>query len=275
VNNLWQFVQQNPRLIFVVLLIGLPILRAVSIKLSQQAAIRRAEIERERREIERLRTGRMETESAAGGTAGPVAARTSPARTPAPSARATLEEMAAKRRGQIEEMRRRRAAAGAGTIASPGPQASRPETVAMPMRIPGSTGPTVPGTRGKQPGQRPAKQRQAAASPVPIDPRTVARDAARKRAPDGGVARRREREIEAVAQAQRDAVSRQVEQEKRDDDRRQKKQAEMVAVPSASPAPTRGVRAPILGRHLTRAEWRRAFVMQELLSPPVSLRPGP
>ena len=89
-NNLWQLIQQNPRFIILLLFIGVPIVRGIAKKLGEQAAIRRAEIERERREIERLRTGRMEME-AAGDVPGPVAARTPAARTagPAPSARAT------------------------------------------------------------------------------------------------------------------------------------------------------------------------------------------
>src|SRR5437899_6926590 len=106
-NNFWHFIKSMPpQLITVLLLFGIPTAARILKKLSEQSQKRDAAIRRERDEVERLRTGRSEVPQAAVG---------------APSARATLEEMAAKRRAQIEELRQRRQAQVTGQVSTPPP----------------------------------------------------------------------------------------------------------------------------------------------------------
>src|SRR6185436_16870032 len=86
--NFWKFIGQHPQFLVVLLAFALPTIGRILKKLGEQAQKREQGLKRERDELERLRTGRTE----------PTHTQPAPE---APSARATLEEMAAKRRAQI------------------------------------------------------------------------------------------------------------------------------------------------------------------------------
>lgn len=212
------------KLIFFLIVFGFSFLSWVFRKLQEQAAKKKARDAVERRKLESLRTGRTISE--------PVAVPTDPAE--------AARQEAAKRRAQIEELRRRqqervRQQAAAKTA----PPTARPSTpprdrpVARPLppivKIPGSTGPTVPQTR-PLPTPKPAR---------PAPKRPVAKRPEPKPEP---------RRIAAPLTTQQPAPT------------------------APAPAGPAGVSGAQPDRPRTPADWRRAIIMNEILSPPVSVR---
>src|SRR3954464_3854191 len=99
---MWSFIRQHPQVIYLLLALGVPLVARIFKTLGEQAQKRQQGLRREQDELDQLRTGRASptpVDSSAG----------------APSARQALEEMAAKRRAQIEELRQRRQAAAAAS----------------------------------------------------------------------------------------------------------------------------------------------------------------
>ncbi len=249
--------QQLLQLIVIAVIAGLSGLSWLYRKLREQQVIKRMEDERRRREEEILRTGRD-----------PMAA--------APTAEALEErrraqEIAARREAELQELRRRQSAAQS-------PQAGSGELPpGILIQIPGTRGPIVvkpiPRGRGPQPAigsrvgdhtrvQPPLQARPPQGAPT--------RDPSRSGTPPQPRPARSSRTRatkRAAQQASRDASPHQAD----------------TGVRSPSPRPddpTAGihgikpeaVRPPIVGRAMTAEDWRRAFVMRELLSPPLGVR---
>ena len=238
--------QQLVHLIIVLIIVGGSVMKVVFNKLQEQAAKRRAQQEAERRRLEALRTGR---DVEPGRPAAPMTQ--DPRQAPQ-----DLEQLARKRAAQLQELRRmqqqRQRAGGAAS-----PSASADQVI---LRVPGSSGPTVPGTRptplpmpagrappGRppqrpMPAQRPPRQdRRPAPRPQPAPPRQAAPSPKPRPAPAPEIADRPEPQPPATSLAE--------------------------------PAPHAPNRMPVLWG--TRApDWRRAFLMSEILSAPVSSRAG-
>lgn len=254
-------------LIILLLFVGFSVISWVVRKLQEQAQIRRIQAERERRELEMLRTGRVRDADAP-----PVATGGEGDR---------LRDLAARRQAQLQELRRRaqermRAERGEG-----GPRQESPV-----VYIPGSAGPVVV-ERGRTPrppattppprpvpaGRTPVPVRRPGQGGQPVTPRPA------RVGPAPEPQRRRSAQPPPVREPSR-------------------RRAEPVARPSAPPPPrvdpaaavppapvaagAAARRGPVAagaallgGRRMTPEEWRRAFIMKELLSEPVGLRdPG-
>jgi len=284
--NLIQFLRKIPtEVITIFLIFGLPVIGRILKKLADQAKLRRQALQRERDELERLRTGRAPQHEA---SATARAAQVSGA-----SARATLEEMAAKRRAQIEQMR----AQGQGR---PGPMVPpiRPQPVPRTTTPPMSQ-PTVATTTVHLPGgvilevpistkQAPAQARQP--GPQRSRPAGTTTSGARAQAPQqrrpqpkadmtsDQYDKERARQVKVHKAAAIEQSQRQEEQS--DEDRRRRLAAANVEEAAPAPAPKRkvdssvirGSGAGLLGIAMTRGDWRRAFIMQEVLGTPVGLR---
>lgn len=146
------------------------------IKAQQQA--KSAKKDKERRELEGLRTGRVEAPS-----------KTPPTQAAAPSAQASLEEIAARRRAKIDEMQRRRAGApGSSTVAMPSTDAAKQELgrlLGQVLGVPtapsrGSSSPTRQPPPRPQPAPRGQPQRRPP-SPTPRPVPTTRQDASAQR----------------------------------------------------------------------------------------------
>ena len=130
-----QYILSHPQLIIAFLVIVGPVLSAIGKKLKEQSDARKREIARERAKIEALRTGGRIDEDE-------TSASVPPSRTPAPApmarnARASLEELAAKRRAELTSQI-------PSQIPSQPTATARGDTiVGIPQSIPGSTGTTV------------------------------------------------------------------------------------------------------------------------------------
>lgn len=126
------------QILFIVLVFGGGAIQWVMRKLAEQRAVRQAKLERERAELERLRTGRVDEPAA-------EAAPTKP----------DLDTIAARRQRQLEELRRRQ-------------QAARRPAPATPRQTPAGGSPA---TR-QRPGQSVPTARQRplpSAGPAPIE----------------------------------------------------------------------------------------------------------
>lgn len=169
-----QFLQQYGQTIIILIALSASGIGWVLKKLAEQAAIRRAQMERERRTEEMLRTGQG---LAGAGPASPA----SPA-----EARERLAEIARRRQAQVEQARRRgqppfddapRVGGGAAGVGGAGGGGGAPPIIIMgpkgPIIIPnpgqaapregvpqGQRGSPVPTARPAQPGQRSKQQRQ-------------------------------------------------------------------------------------------------------------------
>lgn len=219
--------QQLVHLIIVLIIVGGSVVRLVVTKLQEEAAKRRAQQAAERRRLEALRTGRdPEGER----SAPPLASAT------VPPASQDLQDLARRRAAQLAELRRLQQSRAKRPAQAP------PRDVIA--RIPGSAGPTVPGTRASRspapppaapraqprprPAPKPAKGPQPQApAPSPAAPRRVA--ALADPAPL--------EQARPLPEAQRETVQ----------------------------------RLPML-RGTTVRDWRRAVVMSEALSTPLALR---
>jgi len=273
-GNLGSFVQI---LVFVLVIAG-PAIGAIARKLKTHAEAKRAEVERNKRRIEAIRTGRLDaTDPSAGET------RT---QTEDQSRRARLEQLARQRQAQIEELRRRAAQRRAQTGGQSGgqptgqpagqqrsqPQASRPQH-------------NQPRPDGSQ--KRPTVQARSAAqssggrsqmpSSTPVPQQSAPREAieARRRAE---IARRRA-EIQALKeQAARQAAAAQRSGAAKASPAKPARSALRV---SAEPEPVARVHKPLLAAQPIAqtlrdpAGLRNAIVLTEILGPPVGLRrPG-
>jgi len=238
--------QQNYiQFIVLILIFGFSAISWIFRKLSEQAAKKRAQELLEQRRLEALRTGRSAPEA--------VAAADDP--------EARAREQAARRRAQIEELRRRQQervrAKAQARVGSPVPSSAPPtgRPPAMPPRprapigrIPGSSGPTVP--------QRSTRTTEIKTIAVPRSQRTSDAPVRKQPAPAGPVRRgpdARAAEPHRIAQSLNDSQT------------------------SAQPPETGTTRAltsslASIDRPKDPAQWRRVIILNEILSPPMGLR---
>jgi len=276
--GIFRFFQNNPHFIWLIIVIGAPIVRGIVKKLGEQAAERNRLIEREREQIDGLRTGRV-AEVAQGSN------------TPANSARQALEELAAKRRaeltqGRVQSGTTQSAGAPSSMSAAPPRQVVRPETVAShdfrgavnppsPPSIQRAPAPATPLSRN--PGRSSSQQQQRPQRPY---------------SPQQTPPRQRQPQL-ANQQYQQPTANRAPKPTRRQ--ARPEVPSDLVApppVPSAAPpAPSRRVEQPSAAAARTdpyriatagvsgaalltlpRSAWRQAFILQEVLMPPIGLR---
>ncbi len=260
----WKFITTYPQFIAVLFAFGVPTAARILKKLAEQSQKRNAAIRRERDEAERLRTGRVETAEKP---------------TESPSARATLEEMAAKRRAQIEELRQRRQQQ-MGSMQRPTPTGMTPPPTMRPR-------PAQPSP--EQLAQAQARQTMAPSRSPQVPVRRGAADQGqqlrdRARAQQQGQAReraeleRRRREKEA-AQQELQRRARAQQRDRAPGIARAAAEAAAVATPETvaaaklAAAATTAVARPDRRKFVfSRGDLRRAYIMQELLSPPLAIR---
>jgi hypothetical protein len=261
----WKFITTYPQFIAVLFAFGVPTAARILKKLAEQSQKRNAAIKRERDEAERLRTGRVQP---------------SEKPTESPSARATLEEMAAKRRAQIEELRQRRQQQ-MGSMQRPTttPTTMTPPPTMRPRPVQPSPGqlaqaqarqtmspsrtPQAPVRRG---GAEPTQQRDR----VRAQQQTQVRERAEQE--------RQRREKAAVEQEHQ----RRIREQQRDRAPRIARDAAAaagvstvasIAADKLEAAATKAVARPDRRKFVfSRNELRRAYIMQELLSPPLAIR---
>lgn len=254
---------QNGKFWIFAIAIGFSIFRAVFKSLEKKAKERQIKLDRERRELEALRTGRPTELSSPHSMPGPSPLLTQPSSpTPPPSqasAREQLEALAAKRRAAIDELQRRRAAAG-GSSSTPPPQPTTPEQVlATILGIPTHSSPKpAPTHRQRSPQPKPSIPAQRSSPKPPRDRRKQPQDYA---AP---IPVERPRPAKVVPRVQEEP-----------EPPRQNFLAETPAPTTAAPETLSPTRADPLGLHaLTRGDLRRAMVLREVMDPPLALR-GP
>jgi len=236
--------QQLVHLIIVLIIVGGSVMKVIFTKLQEQAVKRRAQQAAEHRRLEALRTGR-ESDSER-----PIA----PSVTVAQTSGTDLQDLARKRAAQLAELRRMQQARHRS--GSPMPRPASPGEVIL--RVPGSSGPTVPGTRS---------------APLPAPVGRTARPAPRPAPP-----------------------ARQTSPDRRPQSRPQKApKAQPKSYPEDAPTPRRSAPAPTIERDPLRlamaapeadapprqrpllaspstTDWRRAILMSEILSPPLATR---
>lgn len=269
-GQFWNFIQHKPQLIVVAIFVLISFISWVTRTIEAQRKRRQAVLDRERAELEGLRTGPSTAQR-------PMPAQ--PQRPAAASAQASLEDIAARRRAAMEQLQRR--AAGLPP-APPQPRASaaRQEVARVLGQVLG-----VPGTNVPRPAPRPAQQRPiprpVQRPPMPAPPaRPAPRPAPRPNAesdkayavnvpkasqhtnapaaPQGTPARPGARASAEAASAYALNIP----------------QAARSSGPRGS-APLAPVPTSQRAFAVSRQDLRRSIVMREVLSPPVSLRePG-
>lgn len=253
-------------IIFIIVMLGYAVAH-VAKKLQEQAEIKRAREEAHRRHLESLRTGRVEDTTAAGAPAAP--------RQPEPvshqEATQRLKELAERRREQLEELRRRAmgqartpSAPSAPPVAPPRPAPARAAPV--PRQRPQQAPRSVPqqGDTSPRPIDRPAPVQKSRQSPAQ---RPAAREQGRGPRPAPAQRSRpveAERTTETVI-AERAAAYRAADAQAAADE---------AMRPAAPATPARAALGKLLvaGAKPGLAEWRRAMMLRELLSPPVAMR---
>jgi len=234
-------------LIPVLIVLG-PALGHIIKKINEQTEQRRTQMERQRLRDEMLRTGRTPDESR---RQTPVPGRPTPrpAAQGGAAARTNLEEIARRRKAQLEELRRRQQTA----------RAQAPATRPAPV---GPAPPTGPVRRPAPQVRPPTPVAQPRPAPRPARPAPAQRTTGRPSAPRPVRRERPTRRLEA-----RPAIS----------DAEPSVHLEMGGLgaiervtPTKAEVSHPSVRVPRSG-----TEWRRAIVLAELLSAPVALRDQP
>ncbi|MCX5690416.1 MAG: hypothetical protein NTV94_11645 [Planctomycetota bacterium] len=258
----------HPQVLIGALVIIGPVISAIGKKLKEQSDARQREIARERAKIEALRTGGRIDDEAATATSVPV-------RRPSPipaarNARASLEELAAKRRAELTNQ------APAQAQAQPTATARGDTIVGIPQSIPGSTGTTVQSQQNaakneqrvrdqkvreqqqqqQQREQRRRDQQRAATKQAEIDRSQNART--------GSMRQEQIRREVAPAARRPEPVLSNAEGPASSMDRGQFRRDEAAAAASVAAAQASAKKS--------RSQWRHAIVMQELLAQPVSIR---
>lgn len=241
-----QWLQQNSRLLFALLFLTVGFFNWLIRTLAKQAAEKKSRDRRQEAETEALRTGR------------PMAIND--AVTPELSAARRLEELAERRRQQLDELRRRAAAkVGMGAPSDPPPADRTPRPAAA---------------SSSRPTPQPPARRTGPINPQQATARAEAKHAAdleSRRVQDARTRREGERQQRATEQKKAGASARVQAQDRAsaadasrledaDDERRQ----------SYDAIPTRATTGSV--RIAGASEWRRAMVLREVLGPPVSMR---
>jgi hypothetical protein len=244
-------------------------------KLREQAAIRQAQADRQRRVEESLRTGRDPGGEQTLGQSAPPSAR---APSSAAEARERLGELARRRQAQIEAARRQ------AQVRIPSAPSALPPSRPPPIIIMGPSGPIqIP-----RPGQAPRPVQRSGQAPV-----------SSRTAPPPFVGRQAPAPTQRTPQPQRAQPQRQQQQRQPQKRRPDQPQRPQQTAPRPSSTPTMAqrppeasparVEAPIAAsepgaaRAMLRlppvgarsaADYRRALAMIEVLSPPLALRDG-
>lgn len=247
-----QFLLHNAHFTIFAIVALAGVFRSIAKSLEKKAKERQADLDRQRREVERLRTGR-EPEAA------PVtlgASFPTPTAAGQASARQQLEELAAKRQRAFEDLQRRRAASGVSTPQSTQPRPTTPEqllatilgapgTVPKPTPAPPRSRPQTTPTR-QAPAPRPVQRQRPTPTPRPTSAPTAQPRAQRPVAPAPAPV--------AAPTAEEPAA---------------RKPMAQPEAPEHTPAPARD---PLGIATMDRAAWKRAFLMREIFDRPVSLR---
>lgn len=279
-GTFWNYIQQRPQVIVVAIFVLISFISWVTRAVEAQRKRRQAALDRERTELEGLRTGQTEA---------PRPAPVQPQRHAAASAQASLEEIAARRRAAMEQLQRRSAGFPAAPSAPPRPQSAAQREVArvlgQVLGVPGANLPR-PTARPAQP-QRPLPPRPAQRTQPTPPPRPATRPPSRPNVESDkayavtipkasqhttgpgaspGSPRSQGTPPRPAGRATPDAAA-----------------AYAVNIPQASqsggrrapPAAVPIARAQGAGWAISPSDLKRSIVMREVLSPPVSLRdPG-
>jgi hypothetical protein len=249
-------------------LIGFSLLNWLVRKLREQAELKKIEAERRRREVEALRTGR------GGGEPSPTAvaeARQEGAATQSDAqARARLEELAARRRAQLEELRRRQQQRRTGATGTTAPQGPTPQAPVPQTRMQQRSTSQAP--RGAQ-----TQSRAPTAASGGFNPRQALEQQQRKRDSKSNKDKAlRQKSYDRIAAEQRSLDDR-VAQAKADAAAAER---DLVAVRAKTPKSYYDSEIPVALSEAARAvrtpaDIRKAIIVSELLAAPVSLRkPG-
>lgn len=231
-------------------------------KLQEQAALRRAELDRDRRRLEAMRTGRP--------------APAEPSGVPAPGQ--PRADLAQHRAAQLEELRRlqrtrQRSTSGQGAPvrATVAPAIPRPPAKAIPSFIPGSR-PYLPGTRPPRTGAPPIR-------PQPLKPPSVNRPGPVARtAPDQAEynvrrAKQEEKRAHQIEKAGRAERAEEARKAREDEEAVLPTAAALLQTHQAAAETRHAARASTSGGlTLSRDDWRRAILTREVLGPPLALR---
>lgn len=250
--------QQIINLVVVVLIAGSSAFSWIFRKLQEQAALKRAEAQRERKSIEALRTGRESPEDSDRTQARASAAASNRGAAGTSMGAEDLQRLAERRAQQLRQLREMQLAKQGGTgVPTPPGRAGRDVITS----IPGSSGPTVPGRR----------------QPLPATPaNTKPSDPGRSRTEDRRAKQAKKAELEALRRAESEALKRtltaHVPATRLADDENQP----AVRAPTRADTDDRGIiparTRPPLFAGMTRADWKRAFLAKEVLGDPVSMR---
>lgn len=287
-STLAQSMQQFPwqKLVLLFIVVGFSVLSWVFKQLQQQRELRRQEMQRQRVEQESLRTGRPSARAV------PDFERSEePVSEQAKSA-------AARRAAQLEELRRRKQARAGGKPAgtprlpkkisagSPSGQGIDINLGGVILRIPGSSGPTVPGTRSPKQGNKSGGSQRRLTPEQAADLRR--REAQQKGfetkrgrgqgpAPRGAQADQRETARLQAQEQQRRAQARRAEQSRYseegvsgEDPVRRLVRSDPDAPPPAPKAALRHLLSSLRGPGL-----RDAMILREVLGPPIAMRNEP
>lgn len=273
----------NIRVVFVILVLSFAFLNWLFKQLKEQNEKRKVMARQKALELENLRTGGRFEPGAPASSSAPVQAPVQQSGTGSPSARESLEQIAARRRARMNELRAQQASRGAstgsGVSTAPQPMPQRDDPTARVLGqilgIP-TKAPTVP-------------PRTPVTPPTPIQ-------SAPPRPANQGNAGARQRAAQRMAARQQRAASKPPQ--------RPLTQAPMVQPPAAgsprpptissntvstpqssSLAPTMGVRGPQVdrrhyhpggfslgGQRLSAQSLRTAFILREVLDKPMALR---
>lgn len=258
----------------IVLVVGGGLMQWIGRQLAEQRAKRQILLERQRAESERLRTGRSDMAQAG----------------PAPDTSMDLQAIAARRQQQLEELRRRQQAARRGPPGVPTaqrptgqqptgqqrPPAQRPPQQRPPQQRPGQQIPTQAQRTSSTPSRtppsrtpaRPAPGRGPVATQIQLPPERVA---------SGGTARSTyepQVRADAARMAGQQAMRSRTTAENQDI-----RAVETLSVQFTRRDAERDLSAGLstlavkeLGLPTTPQGWRKAIIISEILSPPVSMR---
>ena len=264
-------------LLVLFLAFGVPVLGAIWKKAEEQRAKRRALMDRERRQLEMIRTGRDPQAEAAQARQAQVSA---------------ADQRAAQRQAQLAELRRRQqerlrqaAQRRSGQTPTPSPTAGR----ATPAPSAGSSTGSSAGSVTAPSGTTVRSNRTSTTGGAAETARRRAQEA-QERARQRAQQQQRQQQQTAAAsdEARRremiERARRQVEQRRADDKAEWERDREgLLPDTPLEPIPGTGgggfslTAMPRGSKHnrfsrLSRKDWRRAIVMNEILSPPKSMR---
>lgn len=266
---------QNGKFWIFAIAIGVSVIGKILKVLEKQAKDRQAKLDRQKRELEALRTGRPQETGAPTQIAStqqqpivPSAAANKSPRSQA-SAREQLEALAAKRRAAIDELQRRRAGQGSPQPVprSPQPQPTTPEQVLATM-----LGIPVPTQRGKLPGRPQGQMRTSRQANRPKATAAPQRGSAQPPSDRGRSEGSTYAAPERAASKQTPLSPPHAIQPQRAEETGSATPTPLVIAPDAIPSSNTTRTDPLGLRSLTRGDLKRAIVLREIMDPPITMR---